>query len=80
MSGDASRARMTGPLVKMVASTTWLSAMLGFFSVQISTSQRDPSARYLPSLPDLLLGVGADRLGENQIPAFDREIHAGPAP
>ena len=51
MSGDASRALMTGPLVKMVASTTWLSAMLGFFSVHSSTSQREPSARYLPSLP-----------------------------
>ena len=51
MSFDASRARMVGPLVWMVASATWLSAILGFFSAESSNSMRAPSDRYFDSRP-----------------------------
>ena len=38
MSLDDSRARMTGPRVKIVASATWEFAMLWFFSTHNSSS------------------------------------------
>ena len=53
MSDEASRARSVGPLVKTVASATWLSAIDGFRCSDSSTSTCVCSARRFPSFASL---------------------------
>ena len=50
MSDDASRARSTGPVVQIVASATWFSAIDGFFS-SVSSSSTRGSVSCRSSLP-----------------------------
>ena len=80
MSVDESWARITGPLVKMVASAMHGSAMLGFFCTLSSSSTRVTSSilrccRSLWTLLDLLAGVVLQGVGDGDVAALDLGFH-----